>query len=83
MRSRCVKPRARRIALIAASVPEETSLTFSIDGTASTITSARRTSRSVAAPNVVPSAAASRTASTTSVGAWPRMSGPQDMTQST
>ena len=38
--SRPVKPRARRIALIVASVPELTSRTISIDGTASTISSA-------------------------------------------
>jgi hypothetical protein len=66
MSSRPVTSRARRTALIAASVPELTRRTFSIDGTASTISSASSTSRSVGAPKVVPSSAASRTASTTS-----------------
>ena len=42
MRSRWVKPRARRTALLAASVPEDVSRTFSTEGTASTISSARR-----------------------------------------
>ncbi len=74
--------RASRSALIAASVPDETSRTFSSDGTASTISSASSTSASVAAPKLVPRSAASRTASTVSGSAWPKMSGPQDMTQS-
>ena len=68
---------------MAASVPDETSRTFSTDGTASTISSARSTSRSVGVPKVVPSAAASCTASTISGSAWPKTSGPHDMTQST
>ena len=50
MRSRFVKPRASRSALIAASVPDETSRTFSIDGTASAISAASSTSASVVAP---------------------------------
>ena len=83
MRSRRVNARARRIALIAASVPEETSRTISTDGTASTISAASSTSRSVGAPKLVPSRAASVTASTVSGSAWPNTSGPQDMTQST
>ena len=58
MRSRRVAARARRIAVIAASVPDETSRTCSTDGTASTISSASSTSAAVAAPNVVPEAAA-------------------------
>ena len=82
MRSRFVKPRASRIALIAASVPDETSRTFSIDGTASTISAASSTSASVGAPNVVPRSAASRTASTVSGSAWPNSSGPHERTQS-
>ena len=65
MRSRLVAPRASRTALIAASVPELTRRTCSIDGNASTISAASSTSRSVDAPYVVPSAAA-RTASTVS-----------------
>jgi hypothetical protein len=47
-----------------ASVPLLTNRTFSTDGTASTIVSAKRTSRSVGAPYDVPSAAADCTAST-------------------
>ena len=51
-------PRASRIALIVASVPDETSRTMSMPGTASTIRSASSTSRDVGAPNDVPRAAA-------------------------
>ena len=68
---------------IAASVPDETSRTRSTDGTASTISAASSTSRSVGAPKLVPSRAASRTASTVSGSACPKSSGPQDCTQST
>ena len=74
--------RASRIADIAASVPDETSRTSSIVGKASLISSASSTSRSVGAPNVVPAAAASRTASIVSGSACPKMSGPHDCTQS-
>jgi hypothetical protein len=77
------KPRASRIALIAASVPEETSRTFSTEGTASTISAANSTSASVGAPKLVPLRAASRTASTVSGSAWPKTSAPHDITQST
>ena len=49
-----MKARARRSALIAASVPDETNRTCSIDGTASTTARASSTSISVGAPNVVP-----------------------------
>jgi hypothetical protein len=83
IRSRRVAARASRTALIAASVPEETSRTSSSDGTASTSSSASSTSRSVEAPNVVPSRAAVITASTVSGSAWPKISGPHDITQST
>ena len=79
---RPVKARASRSADIAASVPEETSRTCSIDGTASAISAASSTSRSVGAPKLVPSSAASRTASTVSGSAWPKISGPHDCTQS-
>ena len=68
--------RASRIADIAASVPDETSRTSSIDGKASMISSASSTSRSVGAPNVVPAAAASRTTSIVSGSAWPKMQRP-------
>ena len=54
MTSRPVKPRARRMALIDASVPELTMRTISIDGTASTINSASCVSRSVGAPKLAP-----------------------------
>ncbi len=77
-----MKPRASRTADIAASVPDETSRTRSTDGTASTISAASSTSRSVGAPKLVPSSAASRTASTVSGSACPKISGPHDCTQS-
>ena len=82
-RSRLVAPRARRIALIAASVPDETRRTISTDGTASTISAASSTSASVGAPNDVPRPAASTTADSVSGSAWPKISGPHDITQST
>ena len=82
IRSRFVKPRASRIALIAASVPDETRRTFSTDGTASTISAASSTSASVGAPKLVPRSAASRTASTVSGSACPKSSGPHESTQS-
>ncbi len=77
-----MNPRASRSALIAASVPEETRRTFSIDGTASTISAASSTSASVGAPKVVPSSAAARTTSTVSGSACPNSSGPHESTQS-
>ena len=83
MRSRFVAPRASRIAVIAASVPELTRRTCSIDGNASTISAASSTSRSVDAPYVMPASAASTTASTVSGSACPKTSGPNDITQST
>ena len=43
-------PRARRMALIAASVPDETRRTISIEGTARVIRSAISTSFAVGAP---------------------------------
>ena len=48
--SRPVKPRATRIALIAASVPELTSRVISIDGNAFAIARASSTSPGVGAP---------------------------------
>ncbi len=65
-----------------ASVPDDTARTFSIDGTARHSSSAKRTSSSVGAPNDVPDAIVSETASSTSRWAWPRMSGPHDDTMS-
>ena len=66
-------PRARRTAVIAASVPDDTSRTISTLGTRAQIASASSTSRSVDAPNDVPSAAARCTASTMAGCAWPRI----------
>ncbi len=83
IRSRPVAARASRSALIVASVPEETSRTISIDGTASQISSASSTSARVETPKVVPSSAAAVTARTVSGSACPKSSGPHDMTQST
>ena len=77
---RPVAPRARRIALIVASVPEETQRTASIEGTASVSTSARRTSPSVGAPNEDPAATAFVAADTMAGWAWPAISGPQEHT---
>jgi hypothetical protein len=64
-RSRPVKPRATLIALIAASVPEDTKRTWSQPGTLEQIASARRTSPGVGAPYVVPREAASQIAAVT------------------
>ena len=49
-----MNPRATRIADMVASVPEFTSRTISMEGTASQMASARRTSCSVGAPKLVP-----------------------------
>ena len=65
-------------AVSAASVPELTKRTISIDGKASQTSSANSTSRRVGAPKLVPSRAASVTASTTRGWACPRISGPQE-----
>jgi hypothetical protein len=59
MTSRPVKPRARRMALIDASVPELTIRTMAIDGTSWVISSASRVSSSVGAPKVAPLTSAS------------------------
>ena len=76
-------PRARRTAVIVASVPVETRRTFCAAGTRARIASARSTSATVGAPKLSPRAAASRTASTTSGCAWPSSAGPQEPTRST
>ena len=76
-------PRASRIALIVASVPELTSRTCSTGGTRPMISSASSTSAGVGAPNDSPRPAASRTASTTAGCACPRIIGPQELTRST
>ncbi len=59
MVSRPVKPRARRIALMVASVPELTKRTSSMDGMSSMTRRASRVSNSVGAPKLKPSAATS------------------------
>ena len=63
-RSRPVKPRARRTAAVVASVPLETSRTFSTEGSAWRMSSASSISRRDGAPKLVPPRAASTTAST-------------------
>ena len=82
MRRRPVKPRATRSADIVASVPEETSRIFSIDGIMKRTSSPNSTSRAVGAPNVVPDAAVWMIATSTSGSAWPRISGPHEPTKS-
>ena len=78
MRLRPVAPRASRIALIAASVPELTRRTISTEGRCRAISSASSTSRSVGAPKEKPSRAARCTASSTRGWPWPRIIGPQE-----
>ena len=65
MRSRPVTPRARRTAVLVASVPEFISRTRSQLGTRSLIASASFISRGVGAPYDVPSPAAARSAAVT------------------
>ncbi|CFN67672.1 Uncharacterised protein [Bordetella pertussis] len=77
---RPVAPRARRMAVMVASVPELTRRTCSSDGRRAISISASSTSASVGAPNDRPWTAASCTARTTSGWAWPRMAGPQEPT---
>ena len=77
-----MKARARRSAVIVASVPELTSRTF-CTGARPMSSAASSTSPGVTAPNDVPRAAASRTAAITSGCAWPRIIGPQEPTRST
>ena len=74
--SRPVNPRARRTALMVASVPLLVIRSFSTDGTHSLIVRAISTSNGFGTPKLSPSPAASRTACTTLAGAWPRMAGP-------
>ncbi len=75
-----VQPRARRIAVMAASVPELVILTRSIEGMASRISRAISVSAVVGAPKLVPLRAASQTAAITSGWACPRIIGPQERT---
>jgi hypothetical protein len=78
-----VKPRARRNALIVASVPEFTSRTRSSGATRATSSSASSTSLVLGVPKLNPRAAVSCTAATTSGWAWPRIIGPHEQTRST
>jgi hypothetical protein len=80
---RPVAARARRTALIVASVPLLTNRTTSTEGRAPVTSSASSTSGSQQAPKLSPAPAARRTASTTSGWAWPTMAGPQVPTRST
>ena len=80
---RPVTPRASRIALIVASVPELTSRTCSTGSTRPMIASASSISAAVGAPKDSPPVAAARTASTTAGCACPRIIGPQEQTRST
>ena len=66
-----------------ASVPEETSLTISTEGTRRHRPSANSTSRGVLIPKLVPSPAACRMASTISLLARPKSSGPHEPQKST
>jgi hypothetical protein len=75
-----VNARARRIALMAASVPELTKRIISIEGIAPQIIAASLVSNSVAAPKLVPLPAARLNAATTRRSACPRISGPQEQT---
>jgi hypothetical protein len=78
--SRPVAARARRIALIDASVPDDVMRSMSTAGIRWLTSSASSTSPAVGAPNVVPRHAASATASSTSGCACPRISGPHEQT---
>jgi hypothetical protein len=78
--SRPVNARATRIALIAASVPELTNRTRSIDGTSVRTRSPSSCSSAVGAPKLVPSRAADAIVFTRPDGAWPWISGPHDIT---
>ena len=78
--SRPVNARATRTALMAASVPELTKRTRSIDGISWRTRSPSSTSSGLGAPKLVPSLAAAATAFTWPAGACPWISGPHDMT---
>jgi hypothetical protein len=78
-----VAARARRSALIVASVPEEVMRIISTPGMRRATSSASSVSPAVGAPKLVPRAAAAVTAATISGCAWPWISGPHEHTQST
>ena len=75
--SRLVNPRARRIALMHASVPELHMRTFCTLGTRAQISFAIVTSSGFGMPKLVPWSAAAFTAAMILGCAWPRMAGPQ------
>ena len=76
MRSRPVKPRARRTAVLVASVPEFISRTISQLRDPLAIASASTISPGVGAPYDVPRVAASATAAVIAGWAWPRIIAP-------
>jgi hypothetical protein len=80
MVSRPVKPRAKRMALMVASVPEFTKRTSSMDGMSRVTRRASAVSTSVGAPKERPSAATACTAAITWGCAWPTIIGPQEPT---
>ena len=80
IQSRPVAALARRTAFIAASVPELTNRTRSIDGISERTFSPSCTSTAVGAPQFAPERAASPSVRTRPRGAWPWMSAPPDMT---
>ncbi len=73
-----MNPRARRTALITASVPDEVNRSRSIDGMAVRMASPSSISRGCVAPSAKPLVAARVTASTTVGWACPRIAGPHD-----
>ena len=73
-----VYPRANRIALIAASVPELTNLIFSMYLWLESMSVANSFSNRVGAPKLLPLDTDSVTAATTFLGACPKMRGPQE-----
>ncbi len=78
-----MNPRASRSADIVASVPDETSRIFSIDGTMKRTQLAELDlARGRGAEGGAAEAAAWTIAATTSGSAWPRISGPHDPTKS-
>ncbi len=75
-----MKPRAKRIALIVASVPELTIRTSSIEGTSWHTFFAREVSIAVGAPNPKPLSKTAFTASIITGLACPKIIGPQEPT---
>ena len=75
--SRLVKPRARRMADMQASVPELHMRTFSTLGTAPHTSLAIVTSNGFGIPKLVPCSAVRWTALIIFGCAWPRIAGPQ------